>query len=1052
MRSTRSNAMAIPGRWLGALCLATLVLFATLGKAQIAGTGNVQGTVQDSSGAVIPNANVAITDISTQVNHTTKSDKAGVYVFPGLITATYKLSVTAPGFKTYEQSGIVLEIGSSITINVALQVGMADTKVEVHSEGLALQTEDPSFKQTIDSKDITEMPLNSASRQITGLLAVSGGSATAPGNDFTGSKYSYQTISISIAGGNGNTTLWRLDGGDNQDYMGNGNMPFPFPDAVSQFSVESTALGAQEGQHTGGYVNVVTQSGTNTWHGSAFEFIRNNVIDGTNFYSTSKDQLHQNQYGGTFGGRIIRDKLFGFAGYQHLNSKSLQANTQATVPTAANLTGDFSATDGPNCEASKKFVQLVDPLTGATLAGDKYSSPPTYLAQSLKLDAYLPTPNSSFDPNGCGFVSYSIPLDQYDNEFVTREDWTINQKNSLYGRYFIDGYQEPAYFYPNNILVTTQAGLIERTQSLTLGWVDSFTNNLVNQAHATVMRRSQNRGYAPNDINATTLGVSLFQFAPNGLQMSEGKFTIGGGTNSVAHFNDNTLAVNDDITWVRGKHQVAFGGEWVQNELNIGNVYEGNGIFTYNGEYSGSGPNGGTTIGDQNLDFLWGTLSAFQQSKEQQNALRGPLPSLYAQDTYHATPRLTLVGGLRWGPNFNPTDYFNRGAVFNQNDFLNGTVSTVYPNAPAGILFYGDKGVPKAFTQNSPWQFSPNLGVTWDPFGNGKTVIRAGGELAYDKPNFFTGQRAQQNPPFATAISNTQTSKTGPLTFAAPWSVGSTTTNPFPQPEIPTPATALFFAQSQYIVLPEQFHAAYTIQWTLSVQHEFPRGWQGQVDYIGNRTVHDPMGTPMSPAIFIPGVWGAGGTGCAGIVTTGPAAVKPGAAGTNCSTTKNQTSRFSLTIANPAQGNQISGGGAGSNYVNDTGEASYNGMVATLQHRITSSYSVLANWTWSKCMDIADGQGDIAATLTENPYNPRLDWVHAASITAILRTSSWWRAATSRSSTALPVRSSMTGKLLHCFISPAARRSMWLRDRTTLSPISPRIAPTSSPAWPRTPR
>ncbi len=974
MRNTRSNAMAIPGRWLGACCFATLVLFATLGKAQIAGTGNVQGTVQDSSGAVIPNATVAITDVSTQVSHTTKADRAGFYVFPGLTIGTYKLSVAATGFKTYEQSGIVLEIGSSIAINVSLQVGMADTKVEVHSEGLALQTEDPSFKQTIDSRDITEMPLNSASRQITGLLAVSGGSATAPGNDFTGSKYSYQTISISIAGGNGNTTLWRLDGGDNQDYMGNGNMPFPFPDAVSQFSVESTALGAQEGQHTGGYVNVVTQSGTNTWHGSAFEFIRNNVIDGTNFYSTSKDQLHQNQYGGTFGGRIIRDKLFGFAGYQHLNSKSLQANTQATVPTAANLTGDFSATDGPNCEASKKFVQLVDPLTGATLAGDKYSSPPTYLAQSLKLDAYLPTPNSSFDPNGCGFVSYSIPLDQYDNEFVTREDWTINQKNSLYGRYFIDGYQEPAYFYPNNILVTTQAGLIERTQSLTLGWVDSFTNNLVNQAHATVMRRSQNRGYAPNDINATTLGVSLFQFAPNGLQMSEGKFTIGGGTNSVAHFNDNTLAVNDDITWVRGKHQVAFGGEWVQNELNIGNVYEGNGIFTYNGEYSGSGPNGGTTIGDQNLDFLWGTLSAFQQSKEQQNALRGPLPSLYAQDTYHATPRLTLVGGLRWGPNFNPTDYFNRGAVFNQNDFLNGTVSTVYPNAPAGILFYGDKGVPKAFTQNSPWQFSPNLGVTWDPFGNGKTVIRAGGELAYDKPNFFTGQRAQQNPPFATAISNTQTSKTGPLTFAAPWSVGSTTTDPFPQPEIPTPATALFFAQSQYIVLPEQFHAAYTIQWTLSVQHEFPRGWQGQVDYIGNRTVHDPMGTPMSPAIFIPGVWGAGGTGCAGIVTTGPAAVKPGAAGTNCSTTKNQTSRFSLTIANPAQGNQILGGGAGSNYVNDTGEASYNGMVATLQHRITSNYSVLANWTWSKCMDIADGQGDIAATLTENPYNPRLDW------------------------------------------------------------------------------
>jgi hypothetical protein len=412
----------------------------------------------------------------------------------------------------------------------------------------------------------------------------------------------------------------------------------------------------------------------------------------------------------------------------------------------------------------------------------------------------------------------------------------------------------------------------------------------------------------------------------------------------------------------------------VQNELNISNGYESNGTFSFTGEYSGSGPNGGSVIGDQNLDFLWGTMSAFQQSKQEQNALRGPIPSLYAQDTFHATPRLTFVGGLRWGPNFMPVDYFNRGSVFNYSDFLNSTASTVYPSAPAGILFYGDKGVPREFTQNSPWQFSPNLAASWDPFGNGKTVIRAGAELAYDKPNFFTGQRTNQNPPFATAISNTQTSGTGPLSFGAPWSVGSITTSPFPQPIVPTPSQAVFYAQSQYIVMPAQFHPSYTMQWTLSVQHEFPAGWQAQIDYIGNRTVHDPMGTPLSPAVFIPGVWGAGGTGCAGIVTTGPAAVKPGAAGTNCSTTKNENSRFALTIANPAQGNQFVGGGAGSVTVNDVGYASYNGMVATLQHRLSATFSLLANYTWAKCLDIADGQGDIAAGLYENPNNPRMDW------------------------------------------------------------------------------
>lgn len=954
--------------------LASLVLVACTARAQIAGAGNIQGSIVDASGALVPNATVTLTDASTHVTRTALTSQAGVYVFPNIPVGAYNLKVTAKGFETYERTGIVLEVGSNISIDAALKVGAADVTVETHAEGLSLQTEDSSFKQTIDQQAVTEMPLNG--RQMTALISLSGGSVAAPGNDFTGSKYSYQTISVSVAGGNGNTTLWRLDGGDNQDYMGNGNLPFPFPDAVSEFSVESTALGAQDGEHTGGMVNVVTRSGTNTYHGSGFEFLRNNFIDATNFYSTSKDTLHQNQFGGTFGGKIIRDKLFAFAGYQREKADQAQSSTEAFVPTAANLLGDFSVTDGPNCEASGKMVQLVDPLTGAKLPGNIYPTPPTFNAQALALEKYLPAIDPAVDTQGCGLVSYSIPYLLTDNEFVTRVDWYMSPKHNLYGRYFIDGYQFPAYFSPTNILITTQSGNIQRVQTFTLGDAYSFSPNFVNSAHATVLRRVNNRGYAPTDINAATLGVNLYQAVTNGLQITEGKFTIGGGTNSVSHFNDNTLALGDDVTWVRGRHQMVFGGEWVQNELNIGNAYESNGIFTFNGEYSGSGPAGGSIIGDQNLDFLQGTLSAFQQSKQQQNALRGPIPSLYAQDTYHATKRLTLVAGLRWGPNFMPTDYFNRGSTFSMPNFLSNTSSSVYPNAPAGVLFYGDKGVPKQFTQNSPGQFSPNLGVAFDPAGDGKTVIRAGAELAYDKPNYFTGQRVQQNPPFATAISNLQTSSSGPLSFSAPWSIGSITASPFPQPSVPTPSQAQFFSQSQYIFLPTQFHAAYTIQWTMSLQHQFKGGWQAQVDYIGNATRHDPVGLPLDGAVFIPGVWGANGTGCAGIVTTGPAAVKPGAAGTNCSTTKNQSSRFALTILNPTQGNQFQGGanGSGTTYVADSAMANYNGLVATLQHRLSSTFSLLANWTWSKCLDIVDGQGDPASTIVENPNNLALDY------------------------------------------------------------------------------
>ena len=308
-------------------------------RAQIAGTANIQGAVSDSSGAVVPRASVALTNEATGVRRSTVSDASGVYLFPGVSIGTYDLVVTAPGFKTYEQKGIVLEVGSSIAINPALAVGTASQSVEVQAEGLALQTEDATFKQTIDQNEVNEMPLNG--RHMTDLITASGGSSPAPAGDFTGSKYSYATISVSIAGGGGNTTLWRLDGGDNQDYMANGNLPSPFPDAVSQFSVESTDLGAQDGGHVGGMVNVVTQSGTNQFHGEAFEFIRNNYIDATYFFSSNPDTLHQNQYGGVFGGPIKQSKLFAFAAYQRTQAKQSQSTTQATVPTAANLIGDF---------------------------------------------------------------------------------------------------------------------------------------------------------------------------------------------------------------------------------------------------------------------------------------------------------------------------------------------------------------------------------------------------------------------------------------------------------------------------------------------------------------------------------------------------------------------------------------------------------------------------------------------------------------------------------------------------------------------------------------
>jgi len=964
--SNRANRAKWMTRWM-VIALANC-LFLVSAIAQVAGAGNIQGTVMDPTGAVIPGATVTVTEASTHVVHTALTDAVGVYTFPNLVVGTYAISVVATGFQSYTSTGNVLEVGSSISVNAKMAIGSSDQKVEVSAEGLALQTEDVSFKQTVDSQTLTEMPLNG--RQMTSLITLSGGSTAAPGGDFTGSKYSYQTISVSIAGSGGNTTQWKLDGGDNNDYMANGNLPFPFPDAVSQFSVESTALGASEGQHSGGLVNVVTRSGTNKYHGSAFEFLRNNYLNAVGFFSTckpvapattcsAKDTLHQNQYGGTFGGPIKRDKLFAFAGYQRTSNKQSQPATTAFVPSAANLAGDFSASD--------PSLQLVNPVTGVPLPGNKID-PSLFSKQALALEKYLP---QSTDP--AGFVSYQIPLQVSDNQFVTRVDWTINAKNNLYARYFIDGYQAPAFFSPTNILITTQSGNLQRVQSFTLGEDYVISSRTINSAHLTLSRRRNNRGYADNAINAATLGVNAYQGVPNGLYLTvTNKFTVGGGGNSVSHFNDNFLAFEDLVTLLRGKHQIVIGGEVVHNQLNISNAYNANGIFSFGGNYSVNGPNGGTKSGDNNLDFLMGTMSSFEQSKFQQNALRGNIPTLYVQDTYHTTKQLTVVAGIRWAPQFMPVDYFNRGTTFDLASFIAGKTSSIYPNAPAGTFYYGDPGVPRQFTRNSPWQFTPNLGLAYDVTGNGTTVIRAGTSYIYDQVNYFTGQRNQQNPPFATDIRQTPTTTSGPISFASPWSSGAITTSPFPQPTVPSPATAQFFPQSQYIVLPVQYHPSVTLQWTASVQHQFSHGWQLQVNYTGNKTSHIPLGLPISPAVYVPGVWGPNNTGCPGVVTTGPAG-KNGVPGQPCSTVSNSAQRYYLTQLNPVQGYQY-GGGNQSALVGDKGMGNYNGLITTVQHRLSSTFSLLFNHTWSKCLNNADANGDLAGSSVQNPYNPGMDY------------------------------------------------------------------------------
>ena len=341
-----------------------------------------------------------------------------------------------------------------------------------------------------------------------------------------------------------------------------------------------------------------------------------------------------------------------------------------------------------------------------------------------------------------------------------------------------------------------------------------------------------------------------------------------------------------------------------------------------------------------------------------------------------------------------PTDVFNRGATFSFANFVANQHSSVYPTAPAGVSFYGDPGVTRAFTQNSPNQWDPNLGFSYDLFGNAKTVLRAGAEYLYDTPNTFTLQRNQQNPPFATSVSQSLNTYTP---FSNPWSAptivggpGATTAasilaNPFPTGAsfvgTPSPANAIFPSGGQWIVPVSKYHAAAYMQWTASVQQDFGHNWLFTLQYNGSKGTHEELGIPLDPVIYIPGVSSgiAGPTNCNASVNgvnyylgeSGASAVP--AAGANCSTTGNNSNRYLLTLANPAQGPYIAGAGT-SQYINSNGFSTYNGMVVSINHRLSAAFSLAANYTWSKNLDILDNMGDISGVNLENPNNPRLDY------------------------------------------------------------------------------
>jgi hypothetical protein len=924
-------------RFRAALLFATVWMFsaASGARAQEVAVAEVDGRVTDPSGASVSGATVRITDVDTRQTHAYTTDAAGVFRFPNLPVGAYTLEVSAQGFKAYRQTGITLEVAHNVEQNVALTLGATTDTVEVAANASMVETKENAISQLIGQQAIEDLPLNG--RNPTQLFILSGATSnmTLNGGDLTGSKNiqgSNGSGQFSVAGAQANGINFLLDGGDNNDAFSNVGMPIPFPDAIQEFNVQFEGLPAQYGLHPGGVVNVVTRSGANALHGDLFDYLRNGDLnarpEGYGFpgYSVNsqsvRDSLKRNQFGGTVGGRIKKDKLFFYAGYQGTRQRSDPANNTAYVPTAAALQGDFSVLDGATSSGGclSKARALKDPK-GVPYPGDQI--PLTSFDQAgFKLaTSFLPLAN-----NPCGTDLFGYLTNNPDDQIIGRVDWLVSDKHTFYGRYYIYDYTALSLFDGKNALTTGTPGNQDRTQTITIG--DNYTfagGSRVNAFHATFMRRRDNRASALNMFSPKDVGVNMFINISDYTQLSVsnysgGGFNIGCGTCALANFDINTYQLSDDFTWIKGAHQLAFGFDGRKIQFNSFNYQQANGQFTFNG----------STTGDGLADLLIGRFSGLTDGNVISDYLRQTVIAAYAQDSFHVARTFTVNLGVRWEP-WDPTyDKYGRGNQFSWPLFQQGWHSSEYPTAPAGLIFskdtaqdpYGSK-----FTASHWALFSPRLGLVWDPRGDGKQTIRAAFNLMHDTPEMFYPERWTTNAPYVSSISLTSGQFSNP--FGA-YTLNGVTGDPFP-------GATVFPAQGAYVTIPQHIRPQYMMQWNISYQRQLARDLLVTVNYMGNATRHIWGSTDLNYAV---------GT----------------IAGASTSNTNNRRLTY---LASPTLGQYY----ADIQQTDDGANAEYHGLFLTLQKRMSHNFSSQANYTWSHCISSWDFAGELAGTVYQNPTN-----------------------------------------------------------------------------------
>ncbi|HJT89196.1 MAG TPA: TonB-dependent receptor, partial [Bryobacteraceae bacterium] len=810
-----------------AVTLFVLSLACGIVFAQAGATSQITGIVKDASGAAVPGAQVKATQTDTGVARAAVTGPDGGYILANLPIGPYRLEASKTGFSTLVQT-LTLQVATSPTVDLTLQVGTATQQVQVEATAAGVETTTSGVGQVIDQRRVVDLPLNG--RNPTELIFLAGASAQAPNADLVSTKAYTSEVPISIGGGLANGATYQLDGGNHNDPSNNLALPLPFPDAMQEFNVQTSALPAQYGQHSAGVVNVVTKSGTNEFHGDLFEFLRNGDLNARNFFASSRDSLKRNQYGGTIGGPIKKDKIFFFAGYQGTAIRSDPNSAFTFIPTQQMLNGDFSTFASAQCQGTNRT--LTNPVAGGAQFTGNHISPAAFNPASLKMMSFY-TPSA--DP--CGKTFFGIKQNSNEEMGVAKVDYQISTKQSVFVRYFATHLDLQTPYDGKNPLTETLSGANDLVNSGVIGDTWVISPSTINSFRVTANRSGITKTQIPS-FDASTLGINMTTLVPGHIVASASGGIYSSSVFSYAATDPTTsFQSGDDLSLIRGSHQIQVGVNWMHSYQNIYGPLFGDGSFSFNGQYTGL----------PLADFLMGYSSSFTQAGVQQADDRYTYFGAYAQDSWKVTRNLTVNYGLRWEPYFGNTMPNARVGHFYPDLFQQNVHSSVYPNAPAGYLFAGDS---QFNTNNRPAHpklndFAPRFGLAWDPTGNGKMSIRASWGMFYDLPHTLFAYGFSEEPPWSSTI-GIPGGRTTPIAFNNPWASNGGV-NPFP---LSLGANAIFPLAATYTTYPLNLDVTYLEQWNLSVEKQLG-SWVVKADYLGNNTMHlwgdDPINAPLPP-------------------------------------------------------------------------------------------------------------------------------------------------------------------------------------------------------------